>query len=105
MTEAFTHRHNAEHGHCDKHVVKPGEDVLLDGDNGGEEVSEKDGGEGGDKTHFELKFSLLNLRRRKINPPSTRERTTRQPDTTSQASISAEKAGWINDIAKCLIVI
>ena len=40
-----------------------------------------------------LHFLLLNLSRRKINPPSTRERTTRQPDTTSPASISAEKAG------------
>ena len=39
----FTHpKDNAGHGHGDKHVVEVGEDVLLDGDDGGEEVSEED---------------------------------------------------------------
>ena len=38
----FTYGDNTEHGHGDKHVVEVGEDVLLDGDDGGEEVSEED---------------------------------------------------------------
>ena len=44
-----THWHNADHGHGDKHVVEVGEDVLLDGDDGGEEVSEEDEDEAADK--------------------------------------------------------
>ena len=60
----LTHRHYAEHGHGDKHIVKVGEDVLLDGDDGGEEVSEEDEDEaadqeGGDTIHLELKFTQI----------------------------------------------
>ena len=48
--EKFTHpKHNADHGHGDKHVVKVGEDVLLDGGDGGEEVSEEDEDEAADE--------------------------------------------------------
>ena len=43
------YRHKSKHGHGDEHVVKVGEDVLLDGDDAGEEVSEEDEDEAADE--------------------------------------------------------
>ena len=68
----FTHRHNAEHGQGDKHVVEVGEDVLLDGDDGGEEVSEEDWGEGEYKKHVELKFTFSTFEPEKEEDKSTK---------------------------------
>ena len=58
----FTHpKDNAGHGHGDKHVVKVGEDVLLYGDDGGEEVSEEDEDEAADQKGEDDQGTRYNL--------------------------------------------
>ena len=97
----FHYRHNAEHGHGDKHVVKVGEDVLLDGDDGGEEVSEKDEDEtlrrGGVRKH-EKKKDEHEIRRAgktwekimmPMKPPTRREVVCPKNQTNRGAQI-----GW-----------
>ena len=79
----FNHWRISDHGHSDKHVVEVGEDVLLDGDDGGEEVSEEEE----DETAHSHNHVHAHIHAN-IHAP---QKTTRLPNITSPTSIIWKK--------------